>query len=251
MNPEQNEKIMLARGLLAKASSVAVLTGAGISAESGIPTFRGQEGLWQNYKPEQLATPQAFWDNPKLVWEWYDWRRNAVAESKPNAGHYALVDLEKEKKKFTLITQNIDALHQMAGSRNMVELHGNIWQIRCTKCSEIEQNHTVPLPEIPPTCKLCGEMGRPHVVWFGENLDMDLIDKSLKAIEECDVMLIVGTSGVVEPAASMGLVAKQTGKSVIEINMEQTPNSPLFDMTLLGKSGELLPQIIGIPETYV
>lgn len=247
---EMNEKIQAARDIIDSCSSLTVLTGAGISAESGVPTFRGKEGLWRNFRSEDLATPEAFWKNPKLVWEWYDWRRNVIKDAKPNPGHFALAELECQKNKFTLITQNIDGLHQMAGNRNIIEMHGNIWQIRCTKCGYIESSHKVRLEEIPPRCKECSEIGRPNVVWFGEIIPMNVIDISLKAVEECDVMLIVGTSGIVEPAASMGLVAKQTGKPVIEINLEYTPNSGLFDMTILGKSGEVLPLLYKTNKVY-
>jgi len=247
---ENEEKIIEAKEIIESCASLTVLTGAGISAESGVPTFRGKDGLWRNFRSEQLATPDAFWDNPKLVWEWYDWRRAAIKEAKPNPGHFALAELESQKKSMTLITQNIDGLHQMAGSKNILEIHGNIWQVRCTKCGDIKQNHRVPLEEMLPRCELCGEIGRPNVVWFGEIIPMEVIDSSLKAIEECDVMLIVGTSGVVEPAASLGLVAKQTGKKVIEINLESTTNSPLFDLTLLGKSGEIVPLLYTSHKVY-
>lgn len=247
---ELSEKISEARDILTGASNIVVLTGAGISAESGIPTFRGEEGLWQNYRPEELATPDAFWNDPKLVWEWYEWRRNIIKQAKPNPGHYALAELESETMNFTLITQNIDGLHQMSGSRNILEMHGNLWQIKCTKCGHIVENHDVPMAELPPKCGKCGDIGRPNVVWFNEIIPMDVIDKSLKAIDECEVMLIVGTSGIVEPAASMGLVAKQTGKCVIEINLEMTPSSPLYDFTLLGKSGEILPLLYTTERSY-
>lgn len=247
---ENEEKIIEARNIIEGCSSLVVLTGAGVSAESGVPTFRGRDGLWRNFRSEQLATPDAFWNNPTLVWEWYDWRRGAIKDAKPNPGHFALVELESQKRRFTLITQNIDGLHQMAGSRKIIEMHGNIWQIRCTKCGDITQDHRVPLEEIPPRCAQCGELGRPNVVWFGEIIPMEVIDKTLKAVEECEVMLIIGTSGVVEPAASIGLVAKQTEKIVIEINFEQTPNSPLFDMTILGRSGEILPLLFTSQEVY-
>jgi len=241
MGAPEEKKLLEARLILEHSSSVTVLSGAGISAESGVPTFRGTDGLWRNFKSENLATPEAFWENPTLVWEWYDWRRCAVKDARPNPGHFALAELENQKKKFTLVTQNVDGLHQMAGSRNVLEMHGNIWEIRCTKCGLITKDYRVPLEELPPLCPSCGGMGRPNVVWFGELIPMEVIDKTLKAIEDCEVMLIIGTSGVVEPAASMGLVAKQAGKTVIEINIEHTPNSPLFDLTLLGRSGEILP----------
>ena len=237
----EEKELSEAREILENSSSIVVLSGAGISAESGVPTFRGTDGLWRNFRSENLATPEAFWDNPTLVWEWYDWRRCAIKDAKPNPGHFALAELESQKRKFTLVTQNIDGLHQMAGSRNILEMHGNLWEIKCTKCGIVTKDYRVPLEELPPTCPSCGGMGRPNVVWFGELIPMDVIDKTLKAIEDSDVMLIIGTSGVVEPAASMGLVAKQAGKTVIEINLEHTPNSSLFDITILGKSGEILP----------
>jgi len=237
------EKILEAKRIIDDASNIAVLSGAGISAESGIPTFRGEDGLWKNFRPEDLATPDAFSKDPKLVWEWYEWRRKLIKDSKPNPGHYALADFEQQVSDYTLITQNIDGLHQLAGSRNIVEMHGNLWQIRCTRCGNIEQNFEVPFKELPPLCKNCNSLGRPNIVWFGEVIPMPIIDKSLMAIENCQVMLIIGTSGVVEPAASMGLIAKQTGKTIIEINLEPTPNSNFYDLSINGKSGEILPQI--------
>jgi len=246
---EIQEKITQARDHIENAKSIVVLTGAGISSESGVPTFRGQEGLWKNFRPEELATPEAFWNDPKLVWEWYDWRRNSIKGAKPNPGHYALADLEKRVKNFTLITQNIDGLHQMSGSKNIIEMHGNIWQIRCTQCGEVEESYEVPLPKLPPDCKSCASLGRPNVVWFGENLSMDVIDGALGAIETCDIMMIIGTSGVVEPAASMGLIAKQTGKTVVEINLEPTPNTGLYDIHIRAKSGEILPLLYDTEST--
>jgi NAD-dependent deacetylase len=247
---EIENKITEAKEIIEKASGINILTGAGISSESGVPTFRGEEGLWRKFRSEDLATPQAFRRDPKLVWEWYDWRRQIIKEAKPNSGHYALVELENQKSNFTLITQNIDGLHQLAGNRHIVEMHGNLWQIRCTRCGVIEQSHDVPLKEMPPKCKNCGALGRPNVVWFGEIIPMSVIDKALIAIEKCQVMLIVGTSGVVEPASSMGLVAKQTGKTVIEVNLEPTPNSSLYDITIIGKSGEILPLLCKPVGTY-
>ncbi|MGH7801813.1 MAG: SIR2 family NAD-dependent protein deacylase [Thermodesulfobacteriota bacterium] len=238
------DEIKEAKAIIDKTSNITVLTGAGISAESRIPTFRGEEGLWRKFRSEELATQEAFQRDPKLVWEWYDWRRGLVKEARPNPGHYALVNLENEKPNFTLVTQNIDGLHQLAGNRNIIEMHGNLWQIRCTSCGIIEQNHDIPLKEIPPKCKNCDSLGRPNVVWFEEIIPMSIIDHILIAIERCEVMLIVGTSGVVEPAASMGLVAKHTGKTVIEVNLETTPNSSNYDISILGKSGEILPMLL-------
>ncbi|HEX3034278.1 MAG TPA: NAD-dependent deacylase [Thermodesulfobacteriota bacterium] len=244
------DKIREAKEIIDNASNIMVLTGAGISAESGIPTFRGEEGLWKQYRPEDIATPQAFLRDPRFVWKWYDMRRQTIKDARPNPGHYALRDLENQKHKFTLVTQNIDGLHRIVGSKNIIEMHGNIWQTRCTKCKRIEQNYDVPLKELPPTCTNCGAITRPNVVWFGEIIPMTLIDKALIAIEECEVMLIVGTSGMVEPAASMGLVAKQTGKTVIEINTNPTYNSPLYDITILGRSGDILPLFCKTAEMY-
>ena len=158
-----------AREWLAQASSVAVLTGAGISAESGVPTFRGAGGLWKDYKPEELATPEAFARDPRLVWEWYDWRREIIAKAQPNPAHRALVEIEKRKPRFTLITQNVDGLHDLAGSGKILKLHGDIWRMRCTACGANLPNRRVPLPKIPPHCA-CGGLARPGVVWFGEPL---------------------------------------------------------------------------------
>ena len=235
------ESLEQARELVENANNIVILTGAGISAESGIPIFRGDQGLWKDIRPEDIATPEAFAKDPKFVWEWYDLRRQTIIEAEPNPGHYALVELENKKEGFTLITQNIDGLHKRSGNKNIIEMHGNIWQMRCTKCGHIYFDYEVPLKQLPPSCKKCGEMTRPNVVWFGEMIEMSLIDKVLKAIEECHVMLIVGTSGVGGPAASMGLVAKQTDKTVIEINPEETPSSGLYDIVIREKSGGILP----------
>ena len=245
-----DEKIVDARKLIADMPNITVLTGAGISAESGIPTFRGEDGLWKNFRPEDIATPQAFLNDPRLVWDWYEWRRKIIREAKPNAGHFALVELQKQLSNFTLITQNIDGLHQIAGSTSIIELHGNLWQVRCTKCGFTEQNYEVPLRELPPNCRQCKSIARPNVVWFGEIIPMSIIDKCLIAIESCQIMLIIGTSGVVEPAASMGLIAKQTGKTVIEINLDVTPSSGMYDISIRGKSGEILPLICQINKDY-
>ena len=245
-----DDKIVDARKQIADMPNITVLTGAGISAESGIPTFRGEDGLWKNFRPEDIATPQAFLNDPRLVWDWYEWRRKIIKEAKPNAGHFALVELQKQLSNFTLITQNIDGLHQIAGSTSIIELHGNLWQVRCTKCGLIEQNYEVPLRELPPNCRQCKSIARPNVVWFGEIIPMSIIDKCLIAIESCQIMLIIGTSGVVEPAASMGLIAKQTGKTVIEINLDVTPNSGLYDLSIRGKSGDILPLICQTEKEY-
>ncbi len=222
------------------AKNVAVLTGAGISAESGVPTFRGENGLWKNYRPEELACPSAFERDPVLVWEWYDWRRNLIKPLHPNAGHKVIASIEKKRSEFILITQNVDGLHQRAGSKKTVELHGNIWKMRCTREGTVTENLESPLKSIPPTCE-CGAMLRPHIVWFGESLSTDVIEASYKAMENCDLMLTIGTSALVQPAASLPGMAKNAGAYVIEINAEETPISDLLDESYIGKAGEILP----------
>ena len=217
-----------------------VLTGAGISAESGVPTFRGEEGLWRNFRAEELATPSAFQRDPKLVWEWYDWRRNLIKPLHPNTGHKVIALIEKKKPDFKLITQNVDGLHRKAGSKECVELHGNIWKTRCTKEGKVTENLESPLKKIPPTCE-CGAMLRPHIVWFGESLPSDAIQSSYQAVENCDLMLVVGTSAVVQPAALLPGIAKNSGAFVIEVNAEETPVSSLADDSYIGKAGEILP----------
>ena len=219
---------------------VVVLTGAGISAESGVPTFRGEEGLWRNFRAEELATPFAFQRDPKLVWEWYDWRRNLIKPLHPNAGHKIIASIEQKKPDFNLITQNVDGLHRKAGSEKCVELHGNIWKTRCTKEGKVTENLESPLKTIPPMCE-CGAMLRPHIVWFGESLPVEAIQSSYKAVENCDLMLVVGTSAAVQPAASLPGIAKKAGAFVIEVNAEKTPVSDMADDSYIGKAGEILP----------
>ncbi|MFQ5431073.1 MAG: NAD-dependent deacylase [Nitrospinota bacterium] len=228
---------------LRSAKKVAVLTGAGVSAESGVPTFRGEKGLWKNFRAEELATPQAFHRDPKLVWEWYDWRRGLIADIKPNPGHFALADLEKRYDDFTLITQNVDGLHELAGSKNMVELHGNVWKVRCTVEGTVSDNHEAPLGELPPLCE-CGAMLRPHIVWFGESLEPDVLRKAFDASRACEVFIVAGTSAVVQPAASLAGLAADGGAFVIEVNPDKTPITDLVSAHLQGKSGEVLPLLL-------
>ncbi len=230
---------------LGRDTYVTVLTGAGVSAESGVPTFRGEEGLWKNYRAEDLATPQAFADDPRLVWEWYDWRRGVIAGKRPNPAHYAITDLENLFEKFLLITQNVDGLHRRAGTRRLVELHGYIFGMRCVREGKVEENLDVPLASIPPMCG-CGALLRPDVVWFGEALPAQALEAALRASRECDLMLVVGTSAVVQPAASMPLLARRAGALVVEINPDPTPLSPHVDLVLQGKAGELLPEVVGL-----
>ena len=225
------------------AKRVAALTGAGISAESGVPTFRGKDGLWKQYRAEDLATPQAFSRDPDLVWEWYNWRRGLIAEKRPNPGHEALAALEKARPGFTLITQNVDGLHLLAGSRNVLEIHGSIWRVRCVNCGLRREDRTTPLPA-PPLCPECQGRLRPDVVWFGESLDPRLLESSFQAASQAEVMMVIGTSAVVQPAASLAWQAKKAGALVIEINLETTPFSNQADAVLLGPSGKILPALI-------
>lgn len=212
---------------------VAVLTGAGISAESGVPTFRGQGGLWKSHRPEELATPQAFRRNPALVWEWYLWRRSIIAKAEPNAGHIALVELERKyTENFLLITQNVDGLHQKAGSKRLVELHGNIWRVKCLSCGVVYYDYFVSYAQLPPACKECGGLIRPDVVWFGEALPEDTLEIAIRWAKDCDVFVVVGTSAVVYPAGELPYLAKEYGAKVIEINPEGTPVSSLADVII-------------------
>lgn len=233
-----------ARQLLQQAKRIAVLTGAGISAESGIPTFRGSGGLWRQFPAQDLATPQAFERDPKLVWEWYDWRRGVVAAAKPNAGHEALAEFEKNRPGVvTLITQNVDGLHDRAGSRNIIKIHGDIWTLRCLSCGGEAQNEQVPLPELPPCCS-CGGMLRPGVVWFGESLAPHNWDAAQRAAMNADVLLVVGTSAAVYPAAALIPLAQSARAKVIEVNLEQTDMSWRVDISMRGLAGELLPGLL-------
>jgi len=229
--------------VLTLAKHVVVSTGAGISAESGIPTFRGKEGLWKKYRAEELATPTAFAQNPELVWEFYEWRRGIIAEKKPNPGHKVLARWESVFPVFSLITQNIDGLHQKAGSTDMLELHGNIWKLRCTEEGTISENHETPLKKIPPLCPDCGALLRPHVVWFGESLSPTVLQKAFQLSSECDVMFVIGTSALVQPAASLPLSAAETGAKIVEVNPDPTPLTPYADFSFRGKAGEILPLI--------
>jgi NAD-dependent deacetylase len=222
--------------------SLVVLTGAGVSAESGVPTFRGHGGLWRNYRPEDLATPHAFRRDPKLVWEWYDWRRGLIGNCQPNAAHDILAEMEPHFDDFVLVTQNVDGLHWLAGSRNIVELHGNIWGLRCTRgCRPDWEDRTVPLPELPPRCPDCGALARPDVVWFGESLPGEALDAAFDAAQRCQMMLVVGTSAVVQPAASLPLAALQRGAYVVEINPQTTPLSEVVDQAIREPAAKALP----------
>lgn len=279
-----------ATAILKQAASIFVLSGAGVSAESGVPTFRGANGLWKNYSATDLATPEAFQRDPELVWEWYHWRQSLISKAQPNPAHYAIVELERRSTKFLLLTQNVDNLHQRAGSQNVLELHGNIFRTRCTRCGTIaepkrsksskgrhceegsdeaisravlkkdeiatpldklgarndnQQSRTAPKKQLNelPLCT-CGGVLRPDVVWFGEAIPQDIWQASIAFVSTADVALICGTSAVVWPAAAIPEIAHQGGAKTIEVNLEQTAVSTLVDVSLLGKAGEILPQIV-------
>lgn len=220
---------------------VAVLTGAGVSAESGVPTFRGEDGLWKKFSPMELATFEAFNANPKLVWEWYSYRREIIRNIKPNPGHYAIAEMANLFDDFNLITQNIDGLHRLAGSPELYELHGNIHRNRCLECGKID--YSKEFDQIPPMCS-CGGRLRPDVVWFGEILPRDALDKSMAAATRAELFFTIGTSGAVQPAASLPVMAKQNGALIVEVNIEPSEISFICDIKYHGKSGEILPQIV-------
>lgn len=229
---------------LRQARRVAVLTGAGISAESGVPTFRqAQTGLWARYDPQQLATPQAFRRQPQLVWDWYAWRRGLVAGVEPNPGHFALAEIERRVPQFTLITQNVDSLHQRAGSRAVLELHGNISRTTCSREGRVVEAWPES-DERPPRCPHCGAFLRPDVVWFGEALPADVLEAAIAATRTADVFLTIGTSGLVHPAASLPLLAARQGAVTVEVNPEETPLSEEMTYCLRGPSGVLLPALV-------
>jgi NAD-dependent deacetylase len=231
---------------LRSANRITALTGAGVSAASGIPTFRGADGLWKKVRAETLATPEAFENDPKLVWEWYDWRRQMVAEAKPNAAHDVLARWTREKSGFTLITQNVDGLHEKAGAERLIRLHGSIWHVRCwQRCPAGRRDwrdETTPFPTLPPRCPHCGGIVRPAVVWFGESLDADDVARATEATD-CEVFLTIGTSAVVYPAAGLVHQAKRRGAFTLEINLESTDASQLVDVALRGPAADLLLEI--------
>jgi NAD-dependent deacetylase len=228
---------------LRAAQHVCVLTGSGISAESGVPTFReAQTGLWEQYDPHELATPEAFQRDPELVWRWYRWRRDLVAGVGPNAGHHALVTLAGLVPELTIVTQNVDGLHQRAGSDGVIEFHGNLFEDRCfvEGCivSDADMSADVPV------CPGCGGMLRPGVVWFGEAIPESALQAAAVAVSSCDVFFSIGTSALVWPAAGLADAARQQGASVVEINLDATPLSSQTDFCLQGKSGSLLPELV-------
>jgi NAD-dependent deacetylase len=231
--------------VLRKAARVAALTGAGISAESGLGTFRGAGGLWEGHRVEDVATPSAFGRDPGLVWRFYNLRRAALARVQPNPGHDALVALERRlaPDAFTLVTQNVDGLHQLAGSRRVLEIHGTLRHVRCTGCHAVTDRGTEPLDDLP-TCSGCGQLLRPNVVWFEEALPEDVWRRAEDAVGRCEGFLVVGTSAVVYPAAGLIDLARREGAAVIEVNVTPSQASSRVDVLLLGPAGSLLPELI-------
>lgn len=231
---------------LTAANRVVVLTGAGISQESGVPTFRdAQAGLWARYNPMELASPEGFRRDPALVWRWYEWRRELVSRAQPNRGHRALVRLEKLVPRLVVITQNVDGLHRVAGSQDVVELHGNLRRFKC-----FERSHPVAVEalasdeRIPPRCPQCGGLIRPDVVWFGEMLPEAALRRAREEVAGANVLLVVGTSGLVQPAANLPLVAVEAGAHTVEINPSETPLTPYLDLHLSGPAGQILPELV-------
>jgi NAD-dependent deacetylase len=233
------EKLLEAAAALKAAKRVAVLTGAGVSAESGVPTFRASDGLWEGHHIEDVATPEGFRRDPKLVWSFYNARRANVTTVKPNAGHYALAAMESHFD-LTLATQNVDGLHAEAGSRNVIELHGSLRRTRCLGCGIIEDRGLEPLGE-EPLCPQCSGRLRPDIVWFHEMLPVAAINGAMKAARSCDVLLVIGTSAVVYPAA--GMIPEARNATIIEINLQPTEASNLAHIGLYGPSGQVLPKL--------
>lgn len=228
---------------LKNAKKILFFTGAGISAESGIPTFRGEDGIWKKFKPEELANFNAFLKNPEMVWEWYQYRRKIISEAQPNKAHFAIAEFQNYFDEVIVSTQNIDNLHRRAGSKIIYELHSNIEKNYCIKCKKRYDFINFDFNKKIPKCE-CGGLIRPDVVWFGEFLPMNDYNASEKAAEECDVTFVIGTSAVVYPAANIPLIAKSNQKFVVEINIEPTEISHLVNLLLIGKAGEILPQIL-------
>lgn len=249
-----------ARGRLEAADRVLVLTGAGISAESGVPTFRGEAGLWRRHRPEELATPRAFARDPRLVWEWYGWRRELVAACSPNAAHRAIADWQARSPAAVIATQNVDGLHGLAdveagrpgeggparGGR-LLEIHGTLFGIRCTRCL-FRAEHRDPIdaggPATLPRCPECGGPARPDVVWFGEPLDPAVLERAFSWAEAADVCLVIGTSGVVQPAAGLATITRETGGTIIEVNPDVTPLTREAAVSIRGTAGAIVPRIV-------
>ena len=231
-------------GRLRQSVRLVILSGAGVSAESGIPTFRdAQSGLWARYRPEDLATPEAFRRDPELVWRRYQWRRELIGRAAPNPGHLALAELERRVPSCHLVTQNVDGLHQRAGSRRVIEFHGNIRRNRCAAEGRCVDMDVTGLPQ-PPPCPACGALLRPDVVWFGEAIPATALQEAQQAVTHCDLMLVIGTSGEVQPAAGLATIARQHGARIAEINPATTPLTPLADHVITGRAAEILPRLV-------
>ena len=228
---------------LKKSKDIVFVTGAGISQESGIPTFRGKDGLWRKYDPMTLATIDAFYQNPKLVWEWYEERRQNILSAKPNPGHLSIAELEKYRK-VSVLTQNIDGLHQRAGSTSVYELHGSIITIKCTVC-DFRDTITSSFSQLPPICK-CGNILRPDVVWFGEALPQDIWKSAIEQASSCDIMIVVGTSLAVSPANLLPVYAKENGATLIEVNPDETPMTNIMDLSLRSSAAKALPELLSL-----
>ena len=229
---------------LREAQHVCVLTGAGISAESGVPTFRdAQSGLWAKYDPLDLATPEAFLRDPELIWRWYRWRRELVAKAQPNPGHLALARLAELVPRLTLVTQNVDGLHQRAGSTDVIEFHGNLFENRCS-VEDCVINGEENSADAVPVCAACGGHLRPGVVWFGEAIPEHALNNSFAAATDCDVYLSIGTSSLVYPAAGLAEIAKNNGATVAEVNPEPTGQAASFDLAIAAKAGTVMPEIL-------
>ncbi|CAG9794946.1 unnamed protein product [Diatraea saccharalis] len=269
MKSRQSSDMVKFKDTLKSAKNIVFLSGAGISAESGIPTFRGAGGLWRKYQASSLATPGAFKNSPSLVWEFYHYRREVAAKAQPNAGHIAIANYEKKygsEKSITVITQNVDGLHARAGTKKLIELHGNLYKTRCIKCKEVLENTESPICEalanrgapdeniigsdIPikslPHCKKpgCGSLLRPHIIWFGESLEPEVLEKASTEMEQCDVCIVVGTSSVVYPAAMFAPQAAARGAIVAEFNVEPTPATTEFHYYFEGPAGTTLPLVL-------
>ena len=227
------------------ARKIVVFTGAGMSKDCGIDTYRGEDGVWEKYNVEDVATLEGFIKDPEKVWRWNDARRQKVAGVTPHPGYEAVVGLEELFDDVTVVTQNIDGLHKEAGSSHVVELHGNVWLVRCAaEDNEPWEDRRVPLPEIPPRCE-CGGLIRPHIVWFGEPLDHDVLLEAMAASEGCDAMIVIGTTALVYPAAGMPHLAKRSGAAVVEVNIDPTPVTDYADVSLFGPAAEVLPELVG------
>ncbi len=231
------------KSLFTRETRVVFFTGAGISAESGVSTFRGKNGLWEKFRVEELATPTAFQSDPKRVWEWYNWRREQISKVKPNSGHHAVCEFEKYFKDFCLITQNVDGLHDKAGNRKILKLHGDIWEVRCVKCDTSKMDFTVPIQPLPPVCR-CGAHLRPGVVWFEEPLPEAIFEEAARKSEKSQLFFSIGTSAEVYPAAHLPALAKQCGAYVVEVNITRSAAARFANEVLLGKSGEILPALL-------